>query len=49
VYKAQVEGGALGLVIDARGRPIVLPAEAERRRAQVQKWYWDIGGEVSVG
>ncbi len=49
VFKAQVEGGAVGLIIDARGRPIGLPMDAERRRAQVQKWYWDIGGEVSNG
>ena len=49
VFKAQVEGGSLGLVIDARGRPITLSANEEKRRAQVQKWYWDIGGEVSLG
>ena len=49
IFKAQVEGGSLGLVIDARGRPITLAADVEKRRAQVQKWYWDIGGEVSVG
>jgi hypothetical protein len=49
VFRAQVEGGSLGVVIDARGRPITLPVEAEKRRAQVQKWYWDIGGEMSYG
>jgi len=49
VFKAQVEGGALGLIIDARGRPITRSADAEKRRAQVQKWYWDIGGEASHG
>ncbi len=49
IFKAQVEGGSLGLIIDARGRPITLSADVEKRRAQVQKWYWDIGGEVSVG
>jgi len=26
-----------------------LPADAGKRQAQVQKWYWDIGGEVSYG
>ncbi|MCL4393471.1 MAG: hypothetical protein M1482_01410, partial [Chloroflexi bacterium] len=45
-FKAQVEGGTLGLIIDARGRPIQLPADADKRRAQLQKWSWDIGGEV---
>ena len=49
VFRAQVEGGSLGVVIDARGRPIALPADVEKSRAQVQKWYWDIGGEVSYG
>ncbi len=46
-FKAQIEGGALGLVLDARGRPIALPDDAEKRRAKIQQWYWDIGGEVS--
>lgn len=47
VFKTDVEGGTLGLVIDARGRPLTLPANAAARRAKVQQWYWDIGGEVS--
>lgn len=47
VFKAEIEGGALGLIIDARGRPIVLPSNAEARRTQVQKWYWDVGGEMT--
>lgn len=47
VFKAQIEGGALGLIIDARGRPIVLPSEAEKRRTKIQQWYWDVGGEVA--
>lgn len=46
VFQAQVEGGALGIVIDARGRPIVLPSDAEKRRTKIQQWYWDVGGEV---
>lgn len=47
VFKADVEGGALGLIIDARGRPIALPSETAARRIQVQKWYWDVGGEIT--
>jgi hypothetical protein len=47
VYKAQIEGGALGLIIDARGRPIALPNDPEKRRTKIQQWYWDIGGEVA--
>jgi hypothetical protein len=47
VFKAEIEGGALGLIIDARGRPITLPADADKRRTKVQQWYWDMGGEVA--
>ncbi|MBM3129003.1 MAG: hypothetical protein FJ009_10340 [Chloroflexi bacterium] len=46
VFKAQIEGGALGLIIDARGRPITLPGDPEKRRTKIQQWYWDVGGEV---
>jgi hypothetical protein len=47
VFKAEIEGGTLGLVIDARGRPLTLPKDEEKRRTQVQQWYWEIGGEVA--
>jgi hypothetical protein len=47
VFKAEIEGGALGLIIDARGRPIAFPADAAKRRAKTQQWHWDIGGEVT--
>lgn len=49
VFQAQVEGGALGVIIDARGRPIVLPSDAEKRRTKIQQWYWDVGGEAAYG
>jgi len=49
VFQAQVEGGALGVIIDARGRPITLPGDAEKRRTKIQQWYWDVGGEVAYG
>jgi hypothetical protein len=42
--KRSVHGGIVGLIIDARGRPLQLPANPERRQAQVQQWLWDIGG-----
>ena len=34
-----ISGGALGLVIDARGRPIKFADDAEARLAQVTDWY----------
>ena len=33
-----VEGGVVGLVIDTRGRPIVIPAEQPARVAKLQEW-----------
>jgi hypothetical protein len=40
-----VEGGALGLVVDARGRPLArhLPSDPEMRRERIQQWLWDMG------
>jgi uncharacterized protein (TIGR01319 family) len=34
-----VEGGAAGLILDGRGRPIVLPRDVERRAEVLPKWY----------
>jgi hypothetical protein len=39
----RVTGGAVGLIIDARGRPLVLPRDEGRRRELNQKWLYDIG------
>ena len=39
----EVQGGLVGLVIDARGRPLTLPSDAEKRRERVQQWLWDMG------
>jgi uncharacterized protein (TIGR01319 family) len=36
----KIMGGAMGLVIDARGRPLTLPDDPDRRRDQNQKWQW---------
>ena len=33
-----VEGGVVGLVIDTRGRPIVIPSEQPARVAKLQEW-----------
>jgi hypothetical protein len=40
----KVTGGALGLVIDARGRPLRLPSDPGRRRDLLKKWQWIFGG-----
>lgn len=40
----QVVGGVMGVVIDARGRPLVLPKDAALRREMINKWLWSMGG-----
>ncbi len=40
----RVVGGALGVVIDARGRPLRLPEDAGRRRDLFRRWNWTLGG-----
>lgn len=42
--KLRVMGGTLGLVIDARGRPLRLPESSGRRRELLKKWLWTLGG-----
>jgi len=39
-----VTGGALGVVIDARGRPLQLPSDPVRRRELIKKWHYTVGG-----
>lgn len=39
----KVVGGACGVVIDARGRPLQLPADDSRRRDMLKKWYLNLG------
>jgi hypothetical protein len=40
----RVVGGSIGLVIDARGRPLELSKDPERRRELLKKWLWTLGG-----
>ena len=39
----RVVGGVLGVVIDARGRPIRLPRDPSRRQDLYKKWLWTLG------
>jgi hypothetical protein len=39
-----VNGTALGVVIDARGRPLRFPADDTRRCELIKKWLWTVGG-----
>ena len=33
-----IEGGVVGIVLDTRGRPLVLPEDSETRKAALMKW-----------
>jgi uncharacterized protein (TIGR01319 family) len=43
---AQVEGGAVGLIIDCRGRPLSLPDDPAARVAALRQWHEALGLEV---
>jgi hypothetical protein len=40
----RVVGGAMGLIIDARGRPLKLSSDSARRKELLRKWLWTLGG-----
>lgn len=40
---AKVEGGTLGIIIDARGRPISMSRDDVKRRKQIQTWLGQLG------
>ena len=40
----KVRGGVLGVVIDARGRPLNLPKDDEARIERLRSWLWVLGG-----
>jgi len=42
--KVQAIGGRVGLVVDARGRPLDLLDDPVERRQRLTRWIWDVGG-----
>ncbi|MBN1488092.1 MAG: glutamate mutase L [Anaerolineae bacterium] len=42
--KVHAIGGRVGLVVDARGRPLELPEDPDECRARLNRWIWDVGG-----
>jgi len=40
---AEVEGGILGIIIDARGRPLRLPKDETQRQAHIRQWLEELG------
>ncbi len=39
----EIEGGAVGIVVDARGRPLELPTDVDRRQARLLDWFQSTG------
>ena len=39
----RVEGGILGIIIDARGRPLPMAQDPAEQREKIQRWLWDMG------
>jgi hypothetical protein len=39
----EIDGGLVGLIIDARGRPLVLPVDKAERHARLLQWSQAIG------
>ena len=39
----ELEGGAVGVIIDTRGRPLSLPVAREEQQARIQEWLWGVG------
>jgi hypothetical protein len=39
----ELDGGVLGIIVDARGRPLSLPADEERRRTKIEEWMGELG------
>ncbi len=39
----KVEGGLIGIIIDARGRPLPIADDPGIQRERMQRWLWDMG------
>lgn len=39
----KVEGGIIGIIIDARGRPLPIAEDPEEQSEKMQRWLWDMG------
>jgi len=45
--RATVRGGSLGIIVDTRGRPLVLSEDARRRREKLHQWMSNLDGDLS--
>ncbi|MDO8588998.1 MAG: glutamate mutase L [Armatimonadota bacterium] len=46
---ATVEGGVVGMIVDARGRPLNLPQDEDKRIAKLVEWHKAFGLETGAG
>jgi hypothetical protein len=35
----------LGVIVDARGRPLVFSKDLQKRQEDYRKWLWTLGGQ----
>jgi len=42
MIETELEGGVVGTIIDARGRPLVLPEDPKKRREHLDKWFSEL-------
>ncbi|MCC7164080.1 MAG: glutamate mutase L [Anaerolineae bacterium] len=43
IFKREVQGGTVGVMIDARGRPLPMDENMDRQRERMQRWMWEAG------
>jgi hypothetical protein len=41
-FETEVEGGEAGIMIDARGRPLTLPSDDEKRKKKLLEWFREL-------
>ncbi len=44
----EIDGGLIGLIVDARGRPLVLPSDEMERYARLLQWSQVLGAQASM-
>ncbi len=44
----EIDGGLIGLIIDARGRPLVLPSDEMERHARLLQWSQVLGAQAGI-
>ena len=42
--RIEIKGGAVGVIVDARGRPLAFSDQVTTQQSRVQEWLWSVGG-----